>query len=78
MIDIEFVSESGMGQEPTFDIYKRDIQDGSVLCVFEVPKPDPHLKLKRSSKIGLHFVLTHTPVEGIQLSMQTGPNIGLS
>ncbi len=65
LIDVEFVSQSGVRQQSTFDIYKGDIQDGTVVCIFEVPKPDPQIKLvSNSSFVRFHVALKHKPIEG--------------
>ncbi len=64
VIDIQFHSNSPVAQKHTFDIYKGDIKDGTVACIFEWPSPDPTLKLQPNGKIGLQVALRHKPLEG--------------
>jgi hypothetical protein len=64
MIDVELTGIYGISQEPTLDIYRGNLKDGDPVCIFEVPKPDPHLKLKADSKVGLHIAIRHMKIEG--------------
>ena len=64
LIDVEFVTTSGIIQRPSFEIYKHDVRDGIPVCIWEFPIPDPQLQLKRNSKIGLHVAIKHNAADG--------------
>jgi len=64
VIDVKLVSQGWNRPKPTLDIYKGDIQDGTVVCIFEVPEPDPHLQLDPASHIRFEVALKHKPAEG--------------
>jgi hypothetical protein len=64
VIDVKLVSRGWNRPRPTLDMYKGDIQDGTVVCLFQVPEPDPHIQLEPDSLIRFEVALKHKPAEG--------------
>lgn len=63
-IDVELESQYRGQTQPTMDIYKGNVQDGTIVCLFETSEPDPHIKLKTGSFIRFEVALQHKAVEG--------------
>jgi hypothetical protein len=66
VIDIQLGTLSATKQKATFDFYKGEIKDGTVLCIFELPQPNPFAQTNLNSKVGLEIAIKHSPPEGMQ------------
>lgn len=65
VIDVQFDSKSVVRQEDAlFQIYRGNIEDGTVICTFELPTPDPTISLNPKSKFGFHIAIKHTGMKG--------------
>jgi hypothetical protein len=64
LIDVEFVSQIGLKQIPKYSFCEDDLKDGTPVFIFEIPLPDPSIKLKPQSKIGVQTAIRHKAKDG--------------